>query len=367
MKLLRLCLVFASALVAAALAQENPSKPQPKTYTAAIFVTNSAGPENDAKLEPLEDYVTSGVTDLGVSVISRQTALNAVQGIDPDAKENALDQQLAQNASAVRLAQALGADYLLQVSLSGLGSKKNAVNAYGVKSINDERTVRVSYKILDGNTGASLTADTVKASRTVQTTANATEDNQGVWDDLLAEAGQKVAASLKNRIDRGRIAAPTATAGLVSITITTEVADLVIPDVRIGVENTVTISQSKFKVSPLSATVEVDGFAVGSAPGTIEVRPGLHKLRVTREGFAPWERTVNFTKGLTLNVAMTMSDEGYARWQDATAFLNVLKNGAKLTDAEVKVLEGQAKMLEQSGFRVNTKEGITIKQNSIFN
>ena len=123
----------------------------------------------------------------------------------------------------------------------------------------------------------------------------------------------------------------------------------------------------RFITLALAATFCAVGAVAQDAPGTIEVRPGLHKLRVTREGFAPWERTVNFTKGLTLNVAMTMSDEGYARWQDATAFLNVLKNGAKLTDAEVKVLEGQAKMLEQSGFRVNTKEGITIKQNSIFN
>src|SRR5690606_24466402 len=105
-------------------------------------------------------------------------------------------------------------------------------------------------------------------------------------------------------IDQGRIAAPAADAGLVNVTIRTEVADLVIPDVRIGVEHTVTISESKFKVSPMAATVEVDGLAIGSAPGTFEVKPGLHKLRVTREGFAPWERTVNFVKGMTLNVAM---------------------------------------------------------------
>ena len=37
-----------------------------------------------------------------------------------------------------------------------------------------------------------------------------------------------------------------------------------------------------------------------------------------------------------------------------------IQNGAKLTDAQVKVLEGQAKMFENSGFKVNTKEGITI-------
>jgi hypothetical protein len=63
---------------------------------------------------------------------------------------------------------------------------------------------------------------------------------------------------------------------------------------------------------------------------------------------------------------MELSADGYARWKETTSFLNDQKNGAKLTDAQVKVLEGQAKMLENSGFKVNTKEGIIIKQNSIF-
>ena len=55
-----------------------------------------------------------------------------------------------------------------------------------------------------------------------------------------------------------------------------------------------------------------------------------------------------------------MSEAGYARWAETTAFVNGLKNGAKLTDAQVKALEGQAKMFENSGFKVNTTEGITI-------
>ena len=366
--------MFAAGLTAA-FAQNAPANSRPPqadaaaekaNYTAAIFVSNRAGPEHDDKIDSLEDFVVSSVTDQGFSVISRETAMNAASGLDPQAKQTDLDRQLADNSSAVRLGQALGADYLVQVTLSSAGSKKNTVKAYGVNTTNDESSVRVTYKILDGNTGASLTADTVRAARMVQGTANASESNSDVWNDLLDEAAKKVAVSLKGRIDRGRIAAPSAAGGLVNVTINTEVADLVIPDVRIGVENTVTISESKFKVSPMSATVEVDGLAIGSAPGTFEVRPGLHKLRVTREGFQPWERTVNFTKDMQLKVAMTMSEAGYARWQDATAFLNGLKNGAKLTDAEVRRLEGEAKMLEQSGFRVDTKEGITIKRNSIF-
>lgn len=338
---------------------------KPDNYTVAIFTTSRVK-EADGELGALEDYITGRVTDLNLRVISGETALNAVSSLTPGAKPTELDTQLAQATSAVRLAQTLGANYLLQVSIAGADSAKNTVDAYGVKQTNDVRTVRVTYKILDGNNGASLAADTVRVSRTYQNTAGNTTDRSNIFNELLDDAATKVAASLKKQIDRGRIVASSPGQGLVTITLTTELADVYIPDVRIGAENTISISDSKFKVSALAATVEVDGIAVGTAPGTIEVRGGLHKLRVVREGFKPWERTVNFTNGQKLNVALEMSAAGYARWQDATKFINELKNGAKLTDAEVKVLEGEAKMLEQSGYKVNTTDAPQITNKSLF-
>ena len=335
-----------------------------KTYKVAVFVSNRAGKDYNEKIASLEDYVTAQVTDLGVSVISRETAANAVAQLD-GAAPNAADTALAQGSSAVRLAQTLGADYLLQVTLTGFDTNAQAIDAYGVKAVNVTDTVRVTYKVLDGSTGASLTADTVKVSKLVQQSGASASAQFDVLDELLADASKKVATSLKTRIDAGRIGAPAAAQELVAVTLQTEAADLTIPDIRIGTENTVTISESKFKVSPLSATVEVDGIAVGSAPGDITVKPGLSKLRVTREGFKPWERTVNFMKGQKLTVALEMSDEGYARWKDSTAFLNDLKNGAKLTDGEVKVLEGKAKALEQSGFKVDTKNAPSVTINTL--
>lgn len=357
---------------AGTLTAQTTTAPQPAVqddgHTVAIFLANRAGKVGDHELGALEDYITGAVTRLDLRVISGETALAAVSSMAPGAGATALDTQLAQSTSAVRLAQTLGADYLMQVTLSGFDSNKRQINAYGVKTTNDERTVRVTYKILDGGTGASLVADTVRVSKVFQNTDTATDERSSVVNGLLDEAAQKVAASLKRQLDRGRLVAASAPAAEVTVTLTTELADLYIPDVRIDQENTISISQSKFKVSALAATVEVDGLAVGTAPGQITTKRGLHKLRVVREGFKPWERTVNFMPGQKLNVALEMSDAAYARWKDATSFVNDLKNGAKLTDGEVKVLEGKAKMLEQSGFKVkvDTKEGIKITNKSLF-
>lgn len=331
------------------------------SYTTAIFVSNRAGAAYDNKIEALEDYVVARVSDLGFRVISRETASDAVASINaPGASTNALDVALAQSSSALRLAQTLGADYLLHVTLTGFEANRRNTDAYGVKIANEERTLRVTYKVIDGTTGASLTADTVKVSKLVQQTDTTKDSQTEGLDDLLDQATVKIASSLQSRVARGRITAPAAAQGLVTVSLATEAADLTIPDIRIGVENTVTISESKLKVSALSATVEVNGIAVGTAPGTITVKPGLGKLRITRSGFKPYERTVNFIDGQSLTVALELSEEGYARWKDSTKFLNDLKNGAKLTDAEVKVLEGRARMLEQSGFKVDTKDAPAI-------
>lgn len=369
MKTLRLFALSGAlfASFASAFAQ-TPATPQPeavatKNYKAAIFVSNRAGAAYDAKIESLEDYVAARVTDLGISVISRETSSNAVAKLDPKAPANALDTALSQNSSALRLAQTLGADYLLQVTLTGYEANRRNIDVYGVKATNEDRTLRVTYKVIDGTTGGSLTADTVKVSKLVQQTDASKDSQTEGLDDLLDQASVKVAASLKSRIERGRITAPAAAQSLVTVNLQTEAADLTIPDIRIGVENTVTISESKLKVSALAATVEVDGIAVGTAPGKITVKPGLSKLRITRAGFKSYERTVNFINGQSLTVALELSDEGYARWKDSTKFLNDLKNGAKLTDGEVKVLEGHAKMLEQSGFKVDTTDAPSITIN----
>jgi hypothetical protein len=343
----------------------NPAVSQPQAYTVAIFTTSRVK-EADAELGSLEDYITGRVTDLNFRVISGETALRAVSSLAPGARATQVDQQLLDGTSAVRLAQNLGASYLLHVSIAGADRENNTIDAYGVKQTNDVRTVRVTYKVLDGVSGASLAADTVRVSRAYQNTSGNQTTRTSIFNDLLDEAAVKVASSLQRQIDQGRVMASASAQTMVSVTLTTELADVYIPDVRIEGDNTIAITGNRYKVSALNATVEVDGITLGTAPGAIEVPAGLHKLRVVREGFKPWERTVRFSAGQTLNVALEMSEAGYARWQEATLFINRLKNGAKLTDAQVKVLEGQARMFEQSGYRVDTKDAPEVTYKSLF-
>ena len=332
-----------------------------KTFSAAVVISNRAGKDYDDKISVLEDLLSARITDLGFSLLSREVVVDNLRKFDPNSASAArpadsLDAQLTDQSSALRLAQNMGADYIVQASITSYAATKRTVTAYGNTLNNYDYTLRVTYKILDASGGGSLTGDVAKATRTEQATANASSEVQGIFDDLLDEATAQITSSLRTRIAAGKITAPKPAATLVTITIMPEAADLFIPDVRINAENVVTVGESKFKVTPLNATVEVDGVAVGTAPGKITLRPGFSKVRISREGFDTWERTISASDGQVLNVAMKMSAAGYARFKDATSFLNELKNGTKLTDAEVKKIEGEAKSLENSFFKVDTKE-----------
>jgi len=332
-----------------------------KTFSAAVVISNRAGKDYDDKISVLEDLLSARITDLGFSLLSREVVVDNLRKFDPNSASAArpadsLDAELTDQSSALRLAQNMGADYIVQASIASYAATKRTVTAYGNTLNNYDYTLRVTYKILDASGGGSLTGDVAKATRTEQATANASSEVQGIFDDLLDEATAQITSSLRTRIAAGKITAPKPAATLVTITIMPEAADLFIPDVRINAENVVTVGESKFKVTPLNATVEVDGVAVGTAPGKITLRPGFSKLRISREGFDAWERTISASEGQVLNVAMKMSAAGYARFKDATSFLNELKNGTKLTDAEVKKIEGEAKSLENSFFKVDTKE-----------
>lgn len=335
--------------------------PIAQQYRAAIFISNRVGPQLDPAMDAFDDLVTARVTDLGFQVISKEVAVDSLRRFDSQLASSprpvdSLDTQLSENSSALRLAQGLNADYLLIASLTSLGTKERAVNAYGVNAIYTDSTLRVTYKVIDGQTGATITADAEKVTHSNRQTENSAVTNTDITNELMDTAAQKIAASLQRKVAQDRIGPVTTAAAPVQMTVNIEVADLTIPDIRVDNNNTVTIGDQHYRVNALHAVVEIDGVAVGSAPGTLAVKPGFSKLRITREGFKPWERTINVHNGQVLNVALEMSADAYARWKDSTAFLNSLRNGAKLTDAQVEVLRGQAKMLSQSGYRVDTKQ-----------
>ncbi|HUJ10573.1 MAG TPA: PEGA domain-containing protein [Verrucomicrobiae bacterium] len=336
---------------------------------AAIFVANRADKSFDDKLGTFEDFLSSHITEKGFSVISREAATDALSSLQKDSKQTDADQLLSNNSSVLRLGQLLGADYLIVASISSYGVDKRAVNAYGERTVNAIHNLRVTYKILDGTTAGTIASDTVKASKTIRFDESSSEVDSDLINGLLDDASASVAESLGKKEIKPVSVAKSA----VDFSVACGMQDLAqvplsIPDVRIAENNTLVFGKDKLDVQALDVTVELDGVVAGSAPGTFKAVPGLHKIRLSREGFTPWERTINIVDGQKLKVALQMSDAGYQRWKDNTAFLQALESGKKLTDAEAEKIRGEAQMLRQSGYKVDVKEDVKVdvKKRTIF-
>jgi len=343
-----------------------PAAP-PVVRKAAIFVDNRAGKELNPKVIVLEDFVSSRVATLGFQVISREIAINALKNYTahqpkPTKQETAgaeLDQLLTDNTSAQRLAQNLGADLVLHVSIVSLGSEKKDYEdkELGLRTVNMGQTLRVSYKIVEGWGGGAFMGDTVRVGKTTRFTPNLTTQDSDVINELLDEASLKVSEHISKR--GAVIAAGVATRpNFVKVSITPRMIDLAnlpitVPKIEIGEDGKPVVRGQYTAAQAMDVNVELDGVSIGSAPNSFTVPPGLHKLRLSREGFRDWVKTINCFEGQLLEVSLQMTEAGYQRWKDNTGFLQNLEKDRKLTEAEVKVLEGKAQLLRQSGFRID--------------
>jgi hypothetical protein len=393
-RLLLPALSIFSALISSVQAAEVGSGPVRRLGSVAIVVSNRGGSAFENKQLLFEDLVSARLGELGLRVISREIVQGNLRAFVPPsaaterqsaASSAAAEAAFFDQASALSLAQNLNADFLLHLSIGGLSKTERTINAYGVKVVNTEHILTAAYKLLDASAGGSLvgevvkatrtdaggageavTGDVVKAARQDQTNANLRVVSDGITDELLVQASEQVAASLKARVASGQIAKAAGLDGrqAVKINIKLECADLSVPDLRVNSENVVVATGAVLPAAPDSATVEVDGLAVGSAPGEIKLNPGFRRVRVSRSGFEVWERTINAEEGMSLVIALKITAEERTRWQQNTLFLAQLKAGMKLTDAQIKVLEGEAQRLASSGYKVDvkidTKEGVKM-------
>jgi len=324
----------------------------------AIIVENHAGAQFDDKVAVLEDLVGTRVAGNGFSIISRDVVTSALSG-----QPNALDSALNDNSSALRLAQNLGADFILVPTITTFGSEKKTYNGNGIVTLNITYTLRTSYKIVEAGAGGAIRGGTVVATKSIRQTPDLSTDDSDLVNGLLDDAAGQLAdavvqsgTTLPTNVDK---------AAMVSFQVACTMTDprqqpILISALGITADNHVVVTNQPVAMQAMDVTVELDGTALGSTPGDFKAYPGLHKIRLSREGFDVWERTINVYDGQTLRVALQMSDAGYARWKDTTDFLATLDANRKLTDAEVNKINGIAKYFSESHYRIDATNAPSV-------
>ena len=356
--------------------------PAPKK--CAVFIANRADSDLNDQMPVFEDMITSQVTGLGLEVISREVVLSAVgdlrkqdknvffdaiSGLLKQWKKEDLDAVLDDQTSALRLAQNLGADYLLFASFTGLDQEKRSVDAYGVNYENTMYTLRATYRILDGNTGGSLVSGMVEPTRTIQQTKHSQTSATGLMRELMAKASREIASGLSTQT--AKIRDVKVADEEVEFQVGVSLNDVNFPGAVIDENGRVTITADQGTVQALAVPVELDGFVIGTTGSggmsRFKAAPGLHRIRLVRDDLVPYERMINVHEGMQLTIAMQLNDEGLRRWRENIAVFNELIRKTKLNDAEVERIRAEAQRLRQSGYKVDVKidtdEGLTIKKN----
>jgi len=353
----------------------------PATRRVAIFVKNRGGEALVGQRPVFEDLLIAQLTAQGFEIISPEdvtAALQTFSGQRPDSDKSGVEAQadagqdldtlLEQHTSALRLAQNLNADYILIGSLDSLDETTQHVKRPDLHIDRHVTTHKLltTYKILDAGRGGSLFSGAASArARTMQ--SDTLHGSAHAFSDLMEDAAAQISDQLAVRGGANAVPERTLADARVGFTVACAVQDLSVPEVVKDDEGNYVLTGNRYQLEPLSVTVELDGVVVGSAPGTFEVFPGIHKLRLTREKFEPWERTINVYDGQTLQVSLAMTAEGRAEWQETAAMYEELKQSARGAESRTKIAEGIETMLKQSGYRVDTKDGVTVEQNMIEN
>ena len=318
---------------------------------AALFVQNRAGAQLESRLDAFNDLVSTRLTEAGFEVIRSQDVLarftesrraeaaqelrQGVEALQTVKSEGTVDGP-SQEASALRIAQLMGADCLVFASMVSLGENRVRVQSYGVPQEVTTTTFRMALRVLEGVGGSQIYGDTIAVSDKVVQNANLQVEAGDQLDGLLDQGAVELTARVRGSL--ARIEEARAAAALVTVTLN----------------------------APAGAAVELDGVAVGTAPGTFQVRPGVHEVRVTREGYATWEKTVAFADGQTLDIPMELSAVGLARKGELEeqARVDDIAREQSAADAKAKttLADGAAKQMSESYIRLEgmPQESLTI-------
>lgn len=324
----------------------------------AVFVNVLGGPDLAERAEGFQSLLADPLNGRGYSVLSQREIAEALEDAPPGESDPAT--MLATQTSALRLAQTLGVDYILVANLVSLGAEQKQFSGSGIATDNRTYTLRTSYGLLDAGDGGGITGDKVVVAKTIRSDQNLQVEDADVINQLLEEAAAGIAARLTAPGTMASLPPPSAKGEPVTFMINIRLQDIGLPNVLIGPEGQVKVTDKQFPVEAMGVDVTLDGIVQGSAPGEFAAMPGIHRLRLTREGFTPWERNVNLYQGFVLNASMNLNAEGLAQWQELTEFLQDLQNDTQINQGQVKVLEGRAQALEQSGFKVDTEDAPTI-------
>lgn len=301
--------------VSGSVVAELAPKPVSATPKVAIFVKNQSTKRVlDDEIDPMRDVISAELAGHDMIVLDPSEIAAGFHRykVTTDEERAGLIDGLFTGGSAVRVAQMIGADYLVMISLISADVRSRSVSG---QNVNTYQTM-MSVKVLESGQGHSVDGGTFKEKYPAHT-GSGTADDAVYFHDLIYSSAEKIGTSLAASSSRWRRPGP-ADNSLVSFSVRTTI-DKLIDGLENGVRAPNELLDEMRRIVG-GVTVELDGAALGSAPGTFKATPGLHQLRVTRQWMEPWQKTVNIQEGTSFDIGLELSNAGLAKFQSLEGF-----------------------------------------------
>ena len=277
--------------------------------TVAVFVQNRTRVAGmDDEVDGVRDRLAAALAEVdGFSVVDSAQVADTFRRykVSVEEEKTGLVPGIFTGGSVPRVAQMLGCDYIVAATIVNASSMNRNMGG----RVNTVFSLRMTLKVMNAS-GASV--DGMPTWVRQMPILDATDDPMNYYQMLFDQWATDVTAAIAQKAPRWRAPAPAAS-GLVEFFVSTTI-DQTIAELESQTKGANGEMLQELRRVVGGVSVELDGAVVGSTPGPFRATPGLHQIKVFREWMKPYFATVNVQPGMTLNVALEMSDEGIRKW-----------------------------------------------------
>ena len=274
----------------------------------AVFVQNRARVVGmDDEVDGVRDRLAAALAEVdGFSVVDSAQVADTFRRYKVTVAEEktGLVPGIFSGGSVPRVAQMLGCDYIVATTIVNASSMNRNMGG----RLNTVFTLRMTLKIMDA-TGASV--DGMPTWVRQMPVLDAADAPMSYYQMLFDQWAGEVTSVVAQKSQKWR--RPDAAAGAVEFFVSTTI-DQTVAELESQTKGAKGEQLQELRRVVGGVSVELDGAVVGSSPGPFRTTPGLHQIKVSREWMKPYFATVNVQPGMTLNVALEMSDEGIRKW-----------------------------------------------------
>ncbi len=334
-------------------------RPQPVNPKIAIFVKNQTRVAGmDDEVDGVRDRISAELAGAGLIVLDKAEIVDGFNRfkITTAEERSGLVEGIFTGGSTVRVAQMLGCDYVMLVSIIGASHTARTAGDRQVTVF----TLRMSTKVNEAAQGSSVYGSNWTNKLPVPGQYTDGGDALNYYNDLFDQWATATGEEIAQKAPTWR-RGPAADTTMVEFSVSTTVDEL-IQGLESGVRAPNELLDEMRRLVG-GVTVEIDGATVGSSPGTFKTTPGLHQMRVTRQWMQPWQQTVNIQPGATFRVALELSDAGLQRYRSLEGFRAAVAIGY----AEAVMRKGIKVNFDTAAWRDvgNRGDAINIQQNAV--